>query len=560
MGMFGGGGRGSRGQGKRSGGGDSGARRFGSGQNDPGQRQQRDSGPRTKGGRGWHSGSPDKAEGKKGNKGRRGWFGFWRGQDADKDKKKGGDKAADWAREAVLRVVADPKAKPLVKMRTKIPWRPSSGKSQIIHPLGQNDFWNKHFCKRAFVLRRGATHRVIMQPSEAAALLRGATLGQDADIMGPHMWNPQAARQPAFAPESGMPAVAALARGKPVRLRSIEKRAKRIFLRDPLVPALSRLAPGRGIAANLHWTPPNARAVWENEARYEQIIIQVYGARKWTICTRGLPIPTLPENPGGRHARGGMKRTGDARTKAGPGFAGRNGQSADQPMTASKREGKCVSAILRRGDVLYLPSSTWHWTGEGIKASCHLEIGVVPLNGADLVMALGTRNMMSDLGHPALASLLPLWRYSKAEAAVEEVIPVCFDLPWADAPMDISSVCTPMTVRMALQRLSGSSARTLPHWHPVSGPTPTPPTRPWPRERHKGLFSPVMEALQPVAQIMGIIGVLCMILCFCSGMAKDDASKRRQGRSASAIYQDRAMKRKSRINLQQQTARRKKID
>merc|ERR1719446_1982941 len=68
-------------------------------------------------------------------------------------------------------------------------------------------------------------------------------------------------------------------------------KAKKIFRRDPLVPALSRLAPGRGVAASLHWAPPSARAVWEHEVHYEQIIVQLYGVRNWTVCTRGLPPP-----------------------------------------------------------------------------------------------------------------------------------------------------------------------------------------------------------------------------------------------------------------------------
>lgn len=226
-----------------------------------------------------------------------------------------------------------------------------------------------------------------------------------------------------------------------------------------------------------------------------------------------------------------------------------------------KHQGKCVSAILRRGDVLYLPSRSWHWAAAHRKASCHLEIGLIPLSGADLSMALGARNMLSDMGSPTMAAPLPLWHYSKAEYAVDDVLPVCFDLPWADAPMDISTACNPGSVRMALQRLSGSSGRTLPsNYRPLSGPVPSPPMRPWPRNRDRGFFSPVMEALQPVAQIGGLMAILLMLLCFCSAMNSEESREtRRQGRSARQIHQERTMMRKNRIHLQQQT-RRVKLD
>jgi len=505
-------------------------------------------------GRGWHTSSNQEAETtKKGN--RKGWFSFWKGSDAASDRSakfKGASQAADWPREAVLRSV-DPKAPAIVRIRTKIPWRPSSGKSNMIHPLRQDDFCKNFFGKRAFVLRRGPAHRVMFQPSQAAALLRGATLGQDADVMGPHMWNPQTGRRPPYAAEHGMPAVAALARGKPVRLRHIERRRKSLLYRDPLVPALARLAPGRGVAGSLHWTPPHGRTVWENEAQYEQIIVQIYGVRKWTLCTRGLPPPALPK-AGPRGPRSGPPRGGNRGRRYSP--DDREAENAPRPP---KRDGKCVSAILRRGDVLYVPSRTWHWTGDGPKASSHLELGLVPLTASDLVMGLGGRNILSDPGHPALASLLPLWRYSRAEDATETVLPICFDLPWADAPLDASAICTPVTVRMALQRLSGASGRTNPHWHASSGPVPAPQMRPWPRARPTGFFSPVMEALQPVAQMLGIIGLLVLVLCLC-GAANSGKTEKRQMRTARAIHTDRQMMRRSRINLQQQTGRHKKID
>jgi len=270
---------------------------------------------------------------------------------------------------------------------------------------------------------------------------------------------------------------------------------------------------------------------------------------------RGLPPPALPK-PGPRGPRSGPPRGGN---DGGRRYS-KDDREAENAPRPPKRDGKCVSAILRRGDVLYIPSRTWHWTGDGPKASSHLELGLVPLTASDLVMALGGRNILSDPGHPVLALPLPLWRYSRAEDATETVLPMCFDLPWADAPLDISAVCTPVTVRMALQRLSGASGRTNPHWNPSSGPVPAPQARPWPRARQTGFFSPVMEALQPVAQMLGIIGLLVLVLCLCGAANSGKDDRRRPMRTARAIHTDRQMMRRSRINLQQQTARHKKID
>merc|ERR1719313_704506 len=227
-------------------------------------------------------------------------------------------------------------------------------------------------------------------------------------------------------------------------------------------------------------------------------------------------------------------------------------------MTAPRREGTCKSIYLRRGDVLYLPSRTWHWTGPGPKASCHLEFGVVPLTASDLVMALGARNMLHDLGHPAMAAPLPLWKYRRIEDAADDVIPFCYDLPWSDAPVDIQVICTPATVRMALMRLGGTSGRSLPHWHPTSGRVDSAPTKPWPRPKPVGLFAPLMEVLQPFAQIVGMLGILLLLACFCAQVNKTD-KPRRPMRSAATILSERKMLRKSRMALQNAT-KSKKMD
>merc|ERR1719162_1922908 len=118
----------------------------------------------------------------------------------------------------------------------------------LLHPLRGDEFWKRYFSQKALLLRRGANHKVILTSPEAAGLIRGARLGEDAEITGPNLWNRDPNRRPTYSPEQGLPAVAALARGKPIRLLHIERKSPRLFARDPLLNALSRLAPGRGIA------------------------------------------------------------------------------------------------------------------------------------------------------------------------------------------------------------------------------------------------------------------------------------------------------------------------
>jgi hypothetical protein len=316
-----------------------------------------------------------------------------------------------------------------------------------------------------------------------------------------------------------LPAVAALARGKPVRLQHIERRATRIFRRDPFLKQISRLAPGRGVAVKLHWTPPRSRAVWEHEDHFDQIIVQLYGARKWTVCTRSLPPPS--------HNAVEVRRRGNT------------------------TRGSCVSANLRYGDMLYLPSWTWHWTGEGSKASSHLELGIVPLNGADLVMALGARHHIESMVHRAIALPLPLWKHARADSenATELSLRHCLDLPWANAPMVTGVVCTFPSVQRALQRLSGSSGRQLNAWD-----TQAPPRQaseidgrgrlPWPRSRREGhLFTPLMEAVTPIAQIFGVIALACLALCACGALTPEPKSRR--GRPTAQIRSDRRLARRT---------------
>jgi len=326
-------------------------------------------------------------------------------------------------------------------------------------------------------------------------------------------------------------------------LKFIERRAMRLFRRDPLVPALARLS-GRGVSASLHWTPPSVRAVWENEVSHEQIVVQVYGVRKWTVCTRGLPPP--PAKPRSSNSSSKTKTTTD---NSATGEA-----SINRDADLAKREAKCVSAILRRGDVLHVPSWTWHWTGAGPKASCHLELAVTPLNGADLVMGLSVRDRLFERGNPTMAMPLPLWRHSRAVDATDDVIQVCYDLPWTDAPMDSAVFCAFPVVEKALQRLSGVSGRPHPRWNPSHLSEVARPSSRVALGR-EGIFSSMKDELfQPgKIQVVGLslMAVLVFICWLFSSPQEKGHLDKRPMRSAATIRLDRSLQKQSRIAMQQ---------
>lgn len=163
------------------------------------------------------------------------------------------------------------------------------------------------------------------------------------------------------------------------------------------------------------------------------------------------------------------------------------------------------------------------------------------------------------MGNPTMAMPLPLWRHSRAEEAAEDVVPICFDLPWENGPVNTAVFCSVSTVRLALQRLSGSSGRPQTHWQPISGPVQQP-ERPWPRPRQKGYLSPLMEVLQPMAQIVGALALVLIGICICASAASSsDRKPRRPLRSATTIRQERSMNRKSRTTMQN-VGRQKKLD
>jgi len=417
-------------------------------------------------------------------------------------------------RGSAVKAAGGSKSRPLRWVRTTVPWRASSGKSWMIHPLPVHEFFEQHFGQRAVVFKRGPLHPIPLTPSRAAGMLRGFSLGIDADIME-HQTSSHG-RPSVHGPERGMPALAALSRGKPVRLNRIESRAPHLFRHEPFVAALKRLAPGRGIGASLFWTPAGVMATSAHEDWYDQLVMQVYGSRTWTVCTRGTP-PAVEE--------------GTARAASG---------DRGRPL-----QGSCAAATLQRGDALYLPSQTWHWTSTGPRASAHLNVGVMPLVGADFLVALGARDRMIDMGgHAALGLPLPLWGHvggADTEGAVEAVTELCYRLPWADI-RDASVLCAPVAVRIALQRLSHrASGQRPPHGQRLassrsrSSDSGNGPTSLWARRGGGHAIGEVVRSVgRPAAELLVLISGLLFLVWVCAALAPDEPKRRAERRRVSS--------------------------
>jgi hypothetical protein len=170
---------------------------------------------------------------------------------------------------------------------------------------------------------------------------------------------------------------------------------------------------------------------------------------------------------------------------------------------------------------------------------------VIPLNGADLVMALGARQRIEEMGHKAMAMPLFIWRHENAEDAAQNVVPHCLDFPWRDAQMNSPVFCSESSVRRALQRLSGSSGRVLSALDDQPSAQAMP--QPWlqPRRSSGHVLAPLMEVLYPLASIVGMFGVVLALLCACSAMAPEDKYQGGRRRDAAMIRNERKMRRAS---------------
>lgn len=348
----------------------------------------------------------------------------------------------DVVREASYEAGGGVQGLPLHIIRAKVPWRRSSGKSCALHPLARDDFWDQHFGRHSFALLRGPRHRVPVPMSTAKKLLPLYRVGVDADVVGPYLWS-AGRRQLPGEPNLRGPATAAIERGRAVRLRNVNRRVRGITSGDPLFKALARLAPGRGVSSSINWTPPGVAALPPHEETSHQLIVQLHGARRWTVCTRGrYPSKT---------ALGAL-----------------DVPSTMQGPMEVKKPGLCTKVMLRRGDALYVPSMTWHWTDKGPRTAVHATWEVTPLIGADLLKVLGMREQFSGaqglVPSAALGLPLPLW-HARSENSLTAVADLCADFPKGTLARGAEVMCTVSLVKLALQRLgaaAGASSKAKP--------------------------------------------------------------------------------------------------
>lgn len=164
------------------------------------------------------------------------------------------------------------------------------------------------------------------------------------------------------------------------------------------------MMPGdRGLDLSLTWAAPRATPQPMEQVGDERFIVQIFGARRWSLC--------------GRHAT--------------------PGNAAD-----------CSVVTLRKGDLLYLPSRTWHFASRSPALSAHLALTAAPLVFADLLSAAGATAEMKAMSSPLLAKPLPFW----STPLLGRLEGQCVLLPWPLARR-AAGVCSQESLHLALQRL-----------------------------------------------------------------------------------------------------------
>lgn len=234
-------------------------------------------------------------------------------------------------------------------------------------------------------------------------------------------------------PRPGAPAIAALARGQAVRLDRVDTKRPGLLKWDPFIEALSRTAPGRALAVDITWAAHKAPALpGPQELRMDQVVFQIYGARRWTVCSAWASSKNQAAFP--RVPQGSIVNT-------------------------SKLQGSCASVTLRRGDMIYIPARARHWTSAGPGSSAHLAFGVVPMVLADYLTTAGFQSHIATLaGSPLLGAPLPLWRHRNIEGATQDVAEMCSKLPWPNRSVDAAALaCGNSGVRLVLQRVARRS-------------------------------------------------------------------------------------------------------
>lgn len=453
----------------------------------------------------------------------------------------GSSAALQWARDYAMQGTAKLQAtRPvLIRLSANVPWRPTTGRSQMLHPLRREKFWTEFLGRRAAVLRRGPLHPLPLSVPRAVSLLRHYRIGVNAAVMLSGQGLAYQRRSRAH----GMEAFAALSQGMPVRLDGLERRLPHLLARDPFAVDVARMAPGRGLTASLFWAPPGGAALPAPlEERYEQIVVQLYGARRWTVCRQGQPPSAGAPGLTSRERSGAVGSRMPAEPVAPKG-----------ENTAVKRAA-CTETMLRRGDMLILPSRSWHWTAVGPSASAHLTLGFVPAIVGDLLVVAGARTQLVRMGsQPALGRPLPLWRSRYPEDVADEAAALCQGLPWggtdARTSTMVTATCSPAAVRIALLRLVGPGRyrqkATNGMWASGTDRNASNANQSWqtsPRKRMPRRAT--WNVASSFAQCLGILCALFFFAWMCVAInSSDDGSQGGPGRGSRRLHRKMSSKR-----------------
>eukprot|EP00812_Abedinium_dasypus_P015452 NODE_907_length_1316_cov_278.766852.p1 GENE.NODE_907_length_1316_cov_278.766852~~NODE_907_length_1316_cov_278.766852.p1 ORF type:complete len:400 (-),score=64.04 NODE_907_length_1316_cov_278.766852:102-1154(-) len=264
------------------------------------------------------------------------------------------------------------------------------------------------------------------------------------------------------------------------------------------------------------------------EEEVVQFTQQLYGARRWFVCTRGLRHTSL-----GGHLN-------------------------------------CNSTMLRRGDLLHIPAHTRHWAESGPGASAHITWSASPLQGYDLVKALSAQHDLSaGLGgvelREQLALPMSLWRPPRGGGSNDTLAAVeayCAKLPWPSVRLsgEVTEAaatprwCRPEQLRPALRQFMSASDRAYidaseGHCNISSGAC----NRSWgltPREsvdlmlpRPSPLRLPggitAATALGKIADCMAVVGALLFFAWLCYGIFGSSETKLPRERTSPRLREQR---------------------
>lgn len=134
-----------------------------------------------------------------------------------------------------------------------------------------------------------------------------------------------------------------------------------------------------------------ARALQPHVDDYDVFVLQLVGAKEWTICTaRAAELnSTMPHATSADHCQYHHRLRQEA--------TGAGGGQYDERELQHNPDYACSTVVLQGGDTLYLPKGTIHYANAGDDASVHLTLALWRVNVTmDSLLGEGISRLASD--------------------------------------------------------------------------------------------------------------------------------------------------------------------